>query len=118
MSKAEALTEVLDLLVPPFDEEPEAWADVLRRASIAPEVAPRRDPRRRRALAGAVFAVAAVLALGLSPAGGALARGFGDFSAWLTGSPGQPASDDAQRAFEEGNARSWLRFPDGPKPGA
>lgn len=51
----------------------------------------------------------------LSPVGGAIARGFGDFSAWLTGSPGEPASEAEQRAFDEANERSWMGFPDGPK---
>ena len=114
MRKVDAVNEALELFVAPFDDEPGAWSDVLRRASIGSDVSPRSDARRRRRLAAAAFAAAVLLALAVSPVGGALVRGFGDFSAWLTGSPGEPASESAQRAFEEGNARSWLRFPDGP----
>jgi hypothetical protein len=115
MSSIDSVSLALERFVAPFDDEPEAWADVLRRASVVSDAPVRRGTRRRRRLTVLVFATGALLALGLSPVGGALARGFGDFSAWLTGAPGQPASEDAQRAFEEGSARSWLKFPDGPK---
>jgi hypothetical protein len=64
-------------------------------------------------VAAVAFAAAALAALGLSPVGEAIARGVSDFSAWLTGTPGEPASEDAQRAFED--ERSWADFPDGPQ---
>jgi hypothetical protein len=113
MSTFNSVSEALELYVSPFEDEPQAWADVLRRASLAPEEKPaRRFPRRRR-LAAAALVAAVLVALGLSPVGGALAQGVFDFSAWLTGSPGEPASKEAQRAFEE--ERSWADFPDGPQ---
>jgi len=115
VSAYNSVSEALELYVAPFDDEPEAWADVLRRASIASDASPRREGRRRRRLAVLAFAAAALLALGVSPVGGALARGFGDFSAWLTGSPGEPASESEQRAFDAENERTWARFPDGPE---
>jgi len=102
----ERLRTELDLLVPLPDDLGE-WEDVLRRA-----VSPRR--RRRRALVLALT-VAAVVGLAVSPVGGAIARQVGDFSAWLTGDPGEPASAEDQRAFEESNARSWAGFPEGTK---
>ena len=114
MSRVEAVGAALERFVAPFDDEPQAWNDVLQRAAVV-SVAPRQRVRRRRRLAALAFAAAALIALGLSPVGGAIVSGFGDFSAWLTDSPGEPASEDAQRAFDEGNARSWLAFPDGPK---
>jgi len=113
VSKVDPVGEALALFVAPFDDEPEAWADVLRRASIASDAAPRSRVRRPRRLAALVFAAAALLALALSPVGGALARGLGDFSAWLTGNPGDPASESDQRAFDAENERTWARFPDG-----
>ena len=116
MSAFNSVSEALELYVSPFDEEPQAWADVLRRASTASEAKPLNRRRRRRLLASVALAAAALVALGASPVGGAIARGFGDFSAWLTGSPGEPASEEARSAhFDKANKRSWMGFPDGPK---
>jgi hypothetical protein len=115
MSGVDSVSEALERFVAPFDDEPEAWADVLRRAAVVSDASARRGTRHRRRLTVLVFATAALLALGLSPVGGALARGFGDFSAWLTGSPGEPASEAAQRAFDAENERTWARFPEGPE---
>jgi hypothetical protein len=56
-----------------------------------------------------------LVAVAASPLGGAIARGVSDFSAWLSGEPGQPASEAEQRAFEQANARSWAGFPGGPQ---
>jgi hypothetical protein len=67
---------------------------------------------RRIAIAVAALVVAAVLGLG-TPLGAALVETLDDFSAWLTGQPGTPASQQEQQAFEEANARTWLRFPKG-----
>jgi hypothetical protein len=109
--KLNSVSEALELLVEPFDQEPEDWADVLRRASSVLEVRPRRAFPRRRHLAAVALAALALLALAVSPVGGAIARGVSDFSAWLTGSPGEPASPSEQRAFEA--ERSWVGFPEG-----
>ena len=115
MSKLNSVGEALELYVAPFDKEPEAWTDVLERAGLAREAATGSSVRRRRRRLVLVFAGAALFALGVSPVGGAIARGFGDFSAWLTGSPGEPASESDQRAFDAENERTWARFPDGPE---
>lgn len=114
MSRLNSVGEALELYVAPFDKVPEAWTDVLERAGLAREAATGSSVRRRRRRLALVFAGAALLALGVSPVGGAIARGFGDFSAWLTGRPGEPASENAQRAFDTENERTWARFPDSP----
>lgn len=87
------------------------WADVLRRVQR-----PHRDWRRqarplRLALAAAVIAIA--VACVATPLGAAIGHTFDGFSNWITGSPGTPASPQAQQAFEEANARSWSAFPPG-----
>lgn len=96
------MREELDRI--PVDVGEPDWADVLERAG-------RRSRRRLVLLAGAVGA-AALLAVA-TPLGRAVATGVGDFSAWLTGRPGEPVSAEEQRAFDEANARSWLGFPQG-----
>src|ERR671923_2897450 len=96
------LREELDLLAP-ATPGPD-WDGVLRLAG-------RR--RRRFAVAAAVVAAAACGILVATPLGAGIVHGLGGFSAWLTGQPGTPASKREQRAFEEANARSWLRFPAG-----
>ncbi len=109
------LREELDALLPLPDDAPMSWEDALRRAEEARASVCRPFVTRGRATAIAVALAAATLAvLALSSVGGAIARGFGDFSAWLTGSPGEPASQAEQRAFDQAN-RSWLGFPDGSK---
>ncbi|HEX6680888.1 MAG TPA: hypothetical protein VF063_09605 [Gaiellaceae bacterium] len=80
------------------------WSDVLRRKQ------PRPVTHRRAVLLGvALAAVIAVVALA-TPLGAAIVHRVGDFSAWLTGEPGSPASKQEQRAFDRANARSWLGF--------
>lgn len=103
----ERLRSELDLLVPLPDDAELQWEDVLRRTGQ------RAFPRRR--VVALAFVAAALAVLALSPIGGAIAREFGDFSAWLSGNPGEPASAEDQRAFDEANERSWASFPDGPK---
>lgn len=83
------------------------WEGVLASARV------REDARGRRlGIAAAVLLATAAVAL-VSPLGGAIARGLEEFSTWLTGEPGTPASEEAQRAFDEENDRSWLAFPEG-----
>lgn len=83
------------------------WDEIVARAG------PRREPAMRRWLvAAAVAAAASVLAIA-TPLVAAIANGFDDFSAWLTGKPGAPVSQTEQREFEAKHVRSWLGFPDG-----
>jgi hypothetical protein len=83
------------------------WAEVVTRSGLARE-------RRRRRLAVSVGAlVAAALLVAATPLGAGLAGGLEDFSSWLTGEPGARASEQEQREFDESQARSWLRFPQG-----
>ena len=87
-------------------DEPD-WEDVCARAAAQASVA-----RRRLAAVVTAIGVAVVLAVA-TPLGGAIVHGLDDFSAWLSGQPGEPVSEEEQRAFDEANARSWLGFPKG-----
>jgi hypothetical protein len=84
------------------------WDDVAARAGLRRERA-----RRRWSVAAAL--VAAVALGAATPLGSAIVDTFADFSAWLTGQPGSPVSREEQREFDEANARSWVRFPEGTK---
>jgi hypothetical protein len=108
MTERDALVERLVGLVP---ERPEVaqWDDVLRRAGVTPA------PRRRRRLLAAALVAAALLGLAVSPVGTAIADGVGGFAAWIRGEPGTPASPAEQRAFEQANERTWVKFPPGTK---
>jgi hypothetical protein len=105
-----------DHLAPLADAHSADWGDVLARAGVqSVQARPRRGPLR---LALAVL-VAVIIAAGLvavvTPVGGAIAQTVRDFSAWLRGQPGGPASEEEQRAFEEANARSFAAFPGSPE---
>jgi hypothetical protein len=85
------------------------WGEVVARSGL------KRERVRRRWSIGAVAVIAAVAVGVATPLGAAIGRGLDDFSAWLTGEPGTPASESEQREFEAANARSWLGFPRGTK---
>ena len=85
------------------------WGEVVARSGL------KRERARRRWTIGAVVVIAAVAVGVATPLGAAIGRGLDDFSAWLTGEPGTPASESEQREFEAANARSWLGFPRGTK---
>jgi hypothetical protein len=100
----------LDPLPPTLSEN---WEDVLTRVQ---RPAPTRRERlrvrpRRLALVVAVTAVLFAIASFATPLGAAIGRGLGDFSDWISGSPGTPASSEDQQAFEQENERSWNGFP-------
>jgi hypothetical protein len=97
----------LDRLVPMPSGEGADWENVLRRAGTLE----RREPltRRQRAVVLASLLIAIVVAV-TTPVGAAIAHELGDFSGWLTGHPGKPASSSDQRAFEALNRR-WSGFP-------
>jgi hypothetical protein len=97
------LRSELDRLVP-IDSRQD-WDAVAAGAGLG-----RQHLMRRWTMAAAVIVLAALLGLG-TPLGAALVRSLDDFSAWLTGQPGTPASQTEQQAFEEANARTWLHFP-------
>jgi hypothetical protein len=99
------LRSELDRLVP-IDTRGD-WDEIASLAGLKRERA-----RRRWAIAAVALAVAAVLGAS-TPLGAAVGRGFDDFSSWLTGEPGTPASEEEQQAFDEANAQSWLGFPQG-----
>ena len=85
------------------------WGEVVARSGL------RRERTRRRWSIGAIVVIAAVVVGVATPLGGAIGRGLDDFSTWLTGEPGTPASESEQQEFEAANARSWLGFPRGTK---
>jgi len=90
------------------------WEDVLSRVQC-PAPAPRERARvrpRRLVLAATVTAIFAIACFA-TPLGAAIGRGLGDFSDWISGSPGTPASPEDQQVFEQENARSWNGFPTG-----
>jgi hypothetical protein len=98
----------LDRLVPMPDGSDASWADAVRRGERGS-----RDRARRGLQLAAALAGAAALVLALTPLGGAIGRGIGDFSAWLSGQPGEPASQSEQAEFEQANKRAWGGFPEG-----
>jgi hypothetical protein len=85
------------------------WGEVVARSGL------KRERARRRWGIGAAVVIAAVAVGVATPLGAAIGRGLDDFSAWLTGEPGTPASESEQREFDAANARSWLGFPRGTK---
>ena len=98
----------LDRLVPLPGGERADWQDVLGRAGVR-----RRRLRLSRRLSVALAALAAAaVVVAATPVGSAIVQGIGDFSAWLTGHPGTPASSSEQQAFQR-SQRSWLAFPKG-----
>ena len=91
-------------LLYPHDVQPD-WDAV-----VAGVGAPR-GRARKRATAGALV-LAFALAVGLAtPLRSAVARGLDNFSAWLTGEPGKPASRAEQQSFARANAHSYVSFP-------
>ena len=85
------------------------WGNVLARVQ---RPAPARRERlrlrpRRLALAVAMAAIGFTVASLATPLGAAIERGFGDFSNWISGSPGTPAPPEAQQKFELRNEHNW-----------
>ena len=105
----ERIRAEVDRLVPAPSGFAADWGDVLTRSG--PSRPSRAGRRRLLVLAATVAAVLAVIAA--TPLGAALARTLDDFSAWIAGDPGSPASPAEQRAFQEANGRSWAGFPAG-----
>lgn len=91
------------------------WGDVLSRTAAS-----KRTVHTRRLVYAVSLAAAIAVVLAVTPLGAMIARGFGDFSGWLSGSAGHPASSTAQRAFAQEKRRSWVyrlswpRFPKTP----
>jgi hypothetical protein len=103
-----SVSEALEVLVEPFEVEPD-WSAIVRRA-VGESTANRgrvARPSWRGALALA-FLVVAILAAA------AFASGLADrFSAWLNGSPGVPAPAQELRGFAARNRVSLASFPRG-----
>jgi hypothetical protein len=87
------IREELQLRVPPVDPGIASWPDILRRSGET-------QRRRRRRLTATVITGAAVVALAISPLGGAVTRAVGGFSDWLLGTPGTSPPRAAQRQFK------------------
>ena len=104
-----AVAELLDHHTPLPEADPD-WESLRLHDSTAP----RRSRRRLAALAIALAAM--VIGLGVvTPLGGAVRTRLGDFSAWLQGIPGEPVSEEEQRAFDQANEQSWGSFPGSPQ---
>jgi len=106
------IKSVLVRAVPlPSDTERD-WEDVLARAEVST-----RSAHTRRLLYSLAFAALAAVVLAATPLGAVIARGFGDFSDWLNGKPGQPISSAEQKTIEREQRQlarySWASFPKG-----
>lgn len=90
------------------------WDNVLTRAQGAPPIRSSRARRKpiRLALVAAAVTVLTITSV-VTPLGAAIGRSLDDFSAWISGSPGTPASPEDRQAFEQENERSWNGFPKG-----
>lgn len=104
-----AVAELLDRYTPLPQIEPD-W-EAIRSQNV--RTSQRRARRRLVPLAAALAAIALALAV-VTPLGGAVRNKLGDFSAWLQGTPGEPVSEEEQRAFDQANA-TWGSFPGSPQ---
>lgn len=90
------------------------WEGLLTRADVSA-----RPAHTRRLLYSLAFAALAAIVLAATPLGAVIARGFGDFSDWLNGTPGQPISKAEQKTIEREESRElrnhWVSFPQGTK---
>lgn len=106
----DGMRELLEAAVPLRPERTPDWDDVVARAQPA--------PRRPRLLAAA-FVAAAIGAAAVSPLGAAVAGlgrdAFDGLSAWLSGTPGEPATPAERSGFAERNHASYGSFPDDTK---
>jgi hypothetical protein len=69
-----------------------------------------RGSTRQRALAALVAVGVAVVVGVVTPVGAAVVAGLGDFSDWIKGKPGKPASAEEQDRFRGANGHSWASF--------
>jgi hypothetical protein len=86
------------------------WNDVVRRARRTS----RRYPGGRLAITLAAVVAAATVVVA-TPLGAAIARSIGDFTAWLSGQPGEIAAPADQSRFTRASKRSWIAFPRTPQ---
>jgi hypothetical protein len=106
--------ELVDLLA----DEPELLAIADAIAATQPRTSRLRRPiLQRRLIAIAAACIVAVTAIGVSPVGGTIAHAggyvFDELSSWVSGSPGEPAGDEAKKAFERENLAALVSFPRG-----
>lgn len=102
--------EHAERLLPIVETAAPDWHDVLARGGRS------YVGRSRVLLVAALSGAAAVLAtLAFTPAGAAITGGWDDFSAWVSGDPGDAASPQEQRVFEQSEQSSWSAFPNSPK---
>ena len=93
-----SVSEALELLVPPFEEDGGNWAQIIERAEQAP-TAPARPRRRARLRPRILIAVAVLLAL-LASAPAWSGAGYGRIVHFLTGKPSKKVVENLQR-FDE-----------------
>jgi hypothetical protein len=102
-SSEEKIRSVLVRTVPLPAGAGRDWEDVLSRSAASTRIV-----HTRRLVYSVAFAAVVAIVLAATPLGAVIARGFGDFSGWLSGSAGHPASSTAQRAFAQEKQRSWV----------
>lgn len=109
-SSEEKIRSVLAKTVPLPAGAGRDWEDVLSRSAVST-----RTVHTRRLIYSVVSAVVVAIVLAATPLGAVIARGFGDFSGWLSGSAGHSVSTSERQAFEHESRRSWVRFPQSAK---
>ncbi len=105
-SSEEKIRNVLVRTVPLPAGAARDWEDVLSRSAVSTKTV-----RARRLAYSVVFAAAVAIVLAATPLGAVIARGFGDFSGWLSGSAGSPVTGKERSAFANASRHSWIRFP-------
>ncbi len=78
------------------------WENVAARAGTR--------SRRRWVVAVALAAALAVATVMATPLGAEIGGTLGDFTSWVRGEPGTPASAEEQQEFQRANERSWTGF--------
>jgi hypothetical protein len=89
----------------PVNGEP-YWEGVIAGAGTPPQT-------RRRQLVATLIAAGLLAIAFTTPLGAAISRSLDEFSTWISGDPGKPATQDEQEQFDRANARSWIGFPRG-----
>lgn len=106
----ELVCENIERLLPIAKTVAPDWDDVLARGGLG-----HGRPHRLLLVVALTGAAALLATLAFTPVGSAVTRGWNDFSAWVSGGPGDPASPEEQRTFEQSERGLWSAFPGSPK---
>jgi len=108
-SSEETIRSVLTRTVPLPPDSGRNWDDVVARSAATARIV-----RARRLVYAVVLAATVATVIAITPLGAVIARGFGDFSGWLSGQAGHPASTREQQTFAQESRHSWVQFPKTP----